>query len=184
MGSPKNIQRDGIWIEPEGTAIAWSTAFSVSGAAIYNSSAVVFTDQASVASTSGAVTTTVNQMVAVGINISKIGTDNIPYRVKASVAAFGASSNDVNALIIVGYAIASPTGSDDIINNPYFIPFQGSIDELILVPPPISGALADRALVIALAVTGDSGLSSKPVLGALSVQNLGVKPPTMQNAVS
>ena len=98
----------------------------------------------------------------------------------------GISGTINNPMLVVGYAPASPTGSDDVIDQPYFIPFnQGEFDDVIIVPKLLD---ADpnfgRALYIGVVFCPGTTVSSLPAIGHISVQNLGIKPPTMHWAVS
>ena len=108
--------------------------------------------------------------------------DRVPYRVKAH--ASGADSA-VSFMIAVGYAPASITGTDDIISEPLYLPFHKSIDQLIVVEEEESGDTYEgRALCFAVIAQADNAGIGDYIRAHISVQNMAVKPPTMQNAVS
>ena len=54
-----------------------------------------------------------------------------------------------------------------------------------MVPTPVDEpTYGDRALCIALVIQADGAVTSQNIIGSLSAQRLGTKPPTMHNAVS
>ena len=167
-----NIHRDGVWTNPEQSTLNWGSAVAFTGATpVFNNSGSVNVDKGS-AYTQSAVTTTAAQMVGIGCLMTQFE-DNTPFRVKANTLT--------PASLIVGYADASPTGADDNINEPWYVPFLYEYDNLIQIP--YSSSYDGRAIAIGLfalpgAVTGSAQV------GQISVQCLAVKPPTMQNAVS
>lgn len=181
-GSPKNIQRDAIWVSPETTKIGWSITYPLTNVQYaMNASAIVAVDQASVISATAAQALAIGLTTAVGIYIQAPFGDNQPYRVKASIGISGKNDFEYTGLIIIGYAPAVPTGSDDLIDAPTVINFKNTFDELVMVDVPIT--FAGRALAIAVAPLISTTLATT-TLAQLSVQNLGVKPPTMRNAIS
>lgn len=173
-GSPKNIQRDAIWINPDTTDnVGWGSQFSpVAATPVFDNSGSVNVDYG-VAQMRENATITAGNVVAAGVLMDKIAGDNVPFRIKACVQLGGS--------IIVGWADASPTGSDDNINDAFFIPFVYTFDDLIMVPD--SDTYTDRSLCVAIAPQPPSGLSASPLVATLSVQSLGVKPPTMHFTV-
>ncbi len=182
-GSPKNIQRDGIWLSPETARQTWSITYPITNTTYaMNSDALVATDQASVISDPASQSLGLGLTTAVGIFIQQPVSDNQPYRIKASMGISALPDYNQNGMIIIGYAPASITGSDDLINVPKIICFKNTFDDLVYVDVPVT--YADRPLAIMVAPLVGVALVNLNVLGQLSVQNLGVKPPTMQNAVS
>lgn len=186
--APVNLQRDGIWTNPDNSAnVAWSTA-SLLTATTFNVNAAtgVNTDKGQVHSDhSATVTVAANSQRAIGTYIQQPVGDNVPYRVLASGSVKDLSRDSTHFAIAVGYAPASITGSDDAIAEPYFIPFNGMFDGLLMIPAlPDGDPLEDRALCFALAIQAGTAITTLNINGQLSVQRLGTKPPTMHNAVS
>ena len=169
-----NIQRDGCWTNPDTTDnLTWSSAFTMgSTTPVFNNSGSVNVDVGTAHSVATA-TYSAGQAEAIGVLMNQIPDDNLPFRVKASVQLGGA--------VIIGYADASPSGTDDTINEAYYIPFVYVLDEVIMVP--YDSNYDERAICIAVAPQAGSG-SSQVQIAQLSVQSLSVKPPTMLNAVS
>lgn len=187
-GSPKNIQRDGLWSKPE-TALdlAWSTQDnSTATTQRMNSSGSVVMDKGNAhAEYQTVLAITTDYRRSIGVLIQQPEKDNHPYRVLASGNINGFDKNLNGFAIMVGYAPLSPTGSDDVIEDPYFIPFAEEFDGLIQVPHLVAGdTYFGRALAIGLVAIAGETVSAAHIYGQISVQNLGVKPPTMQNAVS
>lgn len=185
MSSPKNIQRDGRWTKPETASdLALATETTIITTTIkVNADPVVYVDMAQAHISNAAFAITTANQRCIGCYLTPPVGDNVPYRVKASITAFGQPVYNNDQAIVIGYAPAVITGTDDIIEDPYYIPFQSSFDDLIIVPALVSGdPFFGRALCIALAC--QTAQASNHVLGSISVQSLGVKPPTMQNAVS
>lgn len=183
MSSPKNIQRDGIFTDLEATHYNWATATTTTGDTVkVNGDPSVYVDKAFVKSDRGATCApSATTLQAIGCFIQQPIGDRTPYRVKVSCPIADA---DGKAFIVIGYAPASPSGSDDILaaNENALIPFENTFDDLIIIPSlPEGDALEDRALCFGIAVTG---AFSEQLPAHLSVQNLGVKPPTMHNSIS
>ncbi len=179
-GSPKNIQRDGRWVHPKTSEdINFSTQQSIYSATPQaNGPTAVHVDYAEVHSNIlAAVTCPVSNQVIMGVYMDPPVGDNVPFRVKASIINY--------ASILVGYGPASITGTDDPIDEQYYLPFIYEFDDLIMVPALASGDTNfGKALFIGLCLQPPITITATPQLGQLSVQNLGVKPPTMQNAIS
>lgn len=177
--SPVNIQRDGIWTNPKTTAdISWSTATAISTSPpLMNGDAVTYTDKAQAQAVHSVATVNAGTGSAIGVLMDPPQGENWPYRVQASCR--------YEASILIGYAPATPDGNDDIIEDEYYIPFERNFDGLIFVPALSSGdTYFGRALAIGVEVQPKSNVAALPILAHISVQNLGLKPPTMQYAVS
>ena len=187
-GAPKNIQRDGFWIEPKtADELTWPT-FSTVTSPTFNANAktAVHTDYAQCFARSD-MTVGADQIELIGVYMSPPEGDNFPYRVKASMGQLIGGAAAHTQCIVIGYGPASPTGSDDAIDEPYIIPFLHGVgfDELITVPALDSGdANFGNPLFFGVGFMAGSAQSGIFTTACLSVQNLGVKPPTMHNAVS
>ena len=187
-GSPKNIQRDGIWCLPKTSAIQpWSTAFLVGAATgLMSGPAAVNPDVGFVQSShTDGQSLSINELVAIGVYLDPPQDDSTPYRVKASVFLMAENAIESNGVLMLGYGPASPTGTDDVIDEPYYIPFGQKLDELLLVQTlDSSDPNYGRPLAFAVCATSGSTTTNQDILAHISVQNLGTKPPTMINAVS
>jgi hypothetical protein len=184
-GSPKNIQRDGVYVDLDvSESVAFSSNLALTSTDLYiNGPAAVQVDVARVQATPNVVTNvTASNRKAIGCYIQAPIGDRTPYRVKA----FAEGANGYSGFgIAVGYAPPSPTGSDDQIVEPVYFPFFKTFDDLIFIEPEAEGdTYEDRALCFALVIQGNASGVADYIFAYLSVQNLGVKPPTMQNAVS
>lgn len=186
-GAPKNIQRDGIFADPDSAKFTFSTVNAANvGNILLNGPTAVNMDFASIAcDVTDAITVTGSEKCAMGLYINGPIGDRTPYRVKATLKAGGTAPEVSNALLAIGFAPSSITGSDDIIVLPVYIPFKEEFDDIIIVESQISGdTFFGRALAIAVVLQPSSTITTKSIYATLSVQNLGVKPPTMQNAIS
>lgn len=173
MSSPKNIQRDSYWLNPDTTDnLTWGNnqAIDIAIPDFNNSGSenIVVGTAHAIAQTS----INANQMACIGVLMKQVPGDNTPFRIKASVEDSG--------MIIVGYADASPTGTNDNINEAYRIPFDKSFDDCVMVP--YDSSYETRSLCVA--VGSMKQVTSDEVIGCISVQNLGINPPTMQFMVS
>lgn len=188
MSSPKNIQRDGHWTEPKtANDTTWAADELIANTtAKVNGPSAVSVDKANVHGDNvNTYSIAANEQRCIGVFIQEPDGDNTPYRVKASANVVGQSQDDTDMAILVGYAPASITGTDDVIEDVYYIPFYGEFDDLIVVPTLVSGdPFYDRALCFGIAIQSEAGITTKRLLGHLSVQRLATKPPTMAQAVS
>jgi len=185
MSAPKNIQRDGIFLTLDESAgiIPALQSLLTANTATANAAAAVNVEYGEMQIANTAVSiSAANQKVA-GLYIDQPSKDRQPYRVKASLNIIGIDNNVTDAAIVVGYAPASITGSNDTIDEPNYIPFEHNFDDLIVVAAP-TVSYEDRALFVGIAIQSKGGITTEQIRGHLSVQNLGTKPPTMQNAVS
>lgn len=184
MSSPKNLHRDGTYIGPEQALVAWSNGNAVGAAGSeFSGPAAIQTDFALVqADYTVTETHNLGNGYGIGLYFENPLTDRVPYRVKASINVEGAWDYDHSAMIVVGYGIASPTGSNDAIEDPRYIPFNKNFDDLIIVEK--SASHTTLPLAIGLIHAPAQTVTTKHIFGQLSVQCLGTSPPTMHNAVS
>lgn len=114
-----------------------------------------------------------------GCFISQPGADMTPYRVKAYARTLIPTTNFA---IIVGYAPATITGSDDALAENIVIPFDTSFDQLLMIPKlPEGDTYEDRALAFGILI---GECTSQLVQAHLSVQKLSVSPPAFAQSVS
>lgn len=190
MSSPKNIQRDGIYIEPKtADEINWPTAVALNSAAFQaNAKTAIHTDYAQ-AFTRAAATANADEIELIGVYFQEPGGtygERVPYRVIADMVHVGQSGTIDNACVVIGYGPASPTGANDLIDEPYIIPFnQSRFDDLIIVPPLDSGdSNYGNPLFFGVGFMTSNAIAGLTTPAHISVQCLGIKPPTMQNAIS
>lgn len=183
--SIKNISRDGIYTELSNSQkVAWSTGNANTVVDfLVNGPTAVAIDFNQVSSQSHVNTSITGQnKKAIGVFINQPVRDRVPYRVKAYAAG---PDSGVTFLIGVGYAPASITGSDDIISEPLYLPFNNKFDDLIVVEEEEEGdTYYGRPLCFAVVAQSNNAGIGDFLRAHISVQNLGVKGPTMQNAVS
>lgn len=173
-GSPKNIQRDGMFISCEQAPVSFGTEFQIAEPVIYSGTATVNVDFAS-AQAQEALTLTAAHMATIGVYMQQPLGDRTPYRVHCSFS-------DSVGFLIVGIAPATPGVGSTIIEPIYISTWIGYIDEMVIVEP--NPTYEDRALAFMAASYSNLGKSAVLTTAHISVQNLGLKPPTMQNAVS
>ena len=187
-GPAINVQRDGFWIEPKtADELSWPTATAVTAATYKaNAKTAVHVDKAQAFARSD-MTLSADQIELIGIYMTPPVGDNVPFRVKASMGQLIGGAAAHTQCIVVGYGPASLTGSDDEIDEPYIIPFLHGVgfDELVIVPALDSGdGNYGNPLFFGVGFLAGSAQAGIWTTACISVQNLGVKPPTMQNAVS
>lgn len=197
MSAPKNIQRDATFIrlQRDERKVDWNPTVRGVGTSKdgrMNSLDTVFIDFFGLraTNTTAAPAITPGSYSAVGGYIQQPLADRAPYRIKATVNCPAKGAD--NGMILIGYrdsAAQLPSGvfaPNAAVIDAYEISFKGEIDVLVMVDPVETGQPNDGSpLAIALAFTPHVATDASDfVLGQLSVQNLGVKPPTMQNAVS
>ena len=184
MSSPKNIQRDCIFVQPLSSALlGWSTAQAMTTAtALMNSDGSTHVDFASAQSTHTAtLSMTAGAIQAIGVLMQPPEGDRVPYRIKAH---FEEVTLATRSFIMIGYGPASPDGDDDAIDEPVFLPFKEKFDDTVIVETLDSGdGNYGRVLAIGIAAYALS-TSTFSLHGHISVQNLSVKPPTMAQAVA
>lgn len=185
MSAPKNIQRDAQFIFPDATRdIGWSADWPVTNpTGRANSDALVQEDFATVHSAHNtAIAIAANNTQGVGVNIRQPIGDRTAYRIKAR--AQNSQGSFMCTSLCIGYALATPTGTNDIIDQPIFLPFDKNFDDLVIIEALSDGdTFYGRALTVAIVIHGGLGFTHY-INAHLSVQNLGIKPPTMQYAVS
>ena len=189
MSSPKNIQRDCHFVQPLTSGrVVFSTAVAIgSPTANMNSSGSASVDfaseQANQDSTKSIAT---NSLSCIGVLMNPPDADRVPYRVKARAIAWDVS---IRFAIVVGYAPASPSGSDDTIDEVVYLPFPfdgNEFDECLIIEALDSGdGNYGRAVAIGIAAINVGGSTVNDYLvGHISVQNLSVRPPTMAQAIA
>lgn len=181
--APVNIQRDGIYLDTELGVISLSSTHALTGNPQINALVQTQIDIAHAEiNRTAAVSVTAGQWVGIGCYMRTPTLDRQPFRVKGSFFVEDFDASNVLGAIVVGSAPATPIGFNDQLTNARVIPFQGDFDDLIIVEKITT--LSDRALGIGMMIIAPVAFTSKTFGGHLSVQDLGVKPPTMQNAVS
>lgn len=181
-GSPKNLHRDGMWIKPRtlsnlswGTQTAFGTTQLLANAdpSTYDNQAQAHAYDANFGLTNG-------NVKVIGCYMKEPTGDNTPYRVIAGQEIVGQYDVIYSSFLVVGYAPASPTGTDDTIDQVFLIPFVSEFDGLLVVPPlDDSDANYGRALFIGVGVACDANLSSQDIMACISVQRLATTPPTL-----
>lgn len=184
-GAPKHVQRDGHYIDLDDSAkIAWSADTPNATQTItVNAKTAVEPDFNFVSSQSHVVKViAASNRCCIGCYMQAPVGDRVPYRVKAKAAA---ASGHLEYAIVVGYGPAAITGAGDVIDEPHYFPFAKEFDDLIIVNEEEPGdTYENRALFFGVMVQGSSAGTGDYFRAELSVQSLGVKPPTMQNAIS
>lgn len=172
-----NIARDAIWTElKDASDLSWSADVALGSSFQMSSDGVVY-DVTAFAKTKNIVSVTVGYR-SIGVLMKQPSVDTQPFRIKACTNA-GATICGIG----IGYAPASPTGSNDVITPFVYIPSDGQFDEVVMVPAlPKGDALEDRA--IAVAVLMNFASAGADTYAHLSVQRLGVKPPMFAKAIS
>lgn len=184
MSAPKNIQRDGTYLYPKDVLIVPGSEYLATATTVLSNGPSATAIDYAKATLDFEANTAITILFArtFGIFINQPVGDRHPYRVKAALAYHeyvGAVSN-----LIIGYGPATQTGSDDVITEIVKIPFLSIYDDLIIVDAlPPGDALENRSLFIGIELNPAVAITAT-ARGHISVQNLGVKPPTMQNAVS
>lgn len=184
MSAPHNLQRDCHFIRCDRTQdVDWGTPQAFYNTQITaNTSGSVNTDYGIVrANPLTELTLSQAQIASVGVLISPPIGDRHPYRVKASLII--PADGDAFGLVGFGWGPASPGGNDDSSSEVVYRAFYVNADETFIVePPPV--IYEGNPLHVTLSIVATKSLNAVRVDGHLSVQNLGVKPPTMHNAVS
>lgn len=178
-----NIKRDGFHLEVKNTnESAWSSTFvTTADTALINAGDPSVKDEFASARadmTSG-VSVAAASWKGIGCYISPPGVDMTPYRVKAyAMNLYGTA----DFRLVIGYAPASITGTDDTLSPINVLPFGYNFDDIIMVPAlPAGDPLEGRALAFGL-MLGETATSV--IYAALSVQKLSVAPPAFAQAVS
>lgn len=171
MSAPVNIRRDGFWTNPLVTArLTFGTPTApLAGNPGFNNDNVVKFDQAAVM-IAESLTMSALQVACAGVQMNHIQHDNMPLRIQAKTLE--------SSQLIIGWCDAVTTGVDDAINEAFFMPFLYDCDCTIVVPPPTTG-YEGRALAVAVGVYPFSAKSAQDTIMSLSVQSVGISPPTM-----
>lgn len=181
--TPVNIQRDGTFIDLAAARIDMSSASLItSGTDFANSDGAVHADFASASHNYAQSVTVVSGSIATfGVFMKQPVRDRQPYRIKMGGTLV--TNQGTEALVaVIGYGPASLTGTDDTIALSHYFPFITSIDEMVIIEAQLEGdTYFGRPLFIGI---GISDVNAGTLFADMSVQNLGVKPPTMQNAIS
>lgn len=177
-----NIWRDSRFTAPLGVSVKFPAESKLIDEVKVNANPMVHIDYGSINAGNGSlITTSQGNGQAIGMYFPSHNLDRAPYRVKASYQVAGAS---VSGNILVGYGPASPEGVDDIVEKVLRIPFKDTFDDLLVIEPVKKGDdLANRPTFLGIEIVADNAIKSKSALATLSVQNLGVKPPTMHSTV-
>lgn len=171
-----NIQRDGSFANPSNldARVPWVVQATNLGVPLSSNQIISFYDYGFVASdTEAPATISPNEYGNIGLFIEPPRRDRVPYRIQASCSALGA--------LMIGYGPAAITTESHSIQNVQYIPFGIKFDGILTIEPAV-GTYEGRPLYIGVATGEQQTAAYMP--GYLSVQNLGVKPPTMQNAIS
>ncbi len=167
-----NIQRDTFWIYPsEQRNLQWSGIQSIhNNLPVCNCAGGVNID-VGMAHARQNISLKLGQMVCIGTLMIQVPKDNSPYRVKARTPG--------EAGIIVGYLREQYKSENNVIHDPLMITFNDFYDDILMLPDDIP----NRSYPVIFALANMDRVSKNKV-GTISVQNLGLKPPTMQKAVS
>lgn len=184
MSSPVNIQRDCTFVTidrsldvPFGPSSAF---YNIDTTA--NTNPAVHADYFNIQNKmDDELTVGEGQMATFGSFITPPKGDRQPYRVKGSLLV--PVGGDAVGALVVGWGEAAPTGTADPIRQVRVYPFQNYFDALVNIDqPPVS--YVNSPLFFGIALIGTKVNTNVRVTANISVQNLGVKPPTMQNAIS
>lgn len=184
MSAPKNIQRDGTYADPHKAMVASSASVSASTPGA-NSDGNVHYDYGSAqhnyATTT--VTNTAGNVSCFGVWMTPPRKDRHPYRVKINGHLIGTEEENPRLALVIGYAQDTITGTD-LLQDPIYLPIDGGqMDDLIIMEDVLkTNPDYDMPIYFGIAVIGIA--TAATYFAQISVQNLGVKPPTMQNAIS
>ena len=182
MSAAKNIQRDGYWIQPKtADELTWPNASAINASTFSANAKVTLHSDSAQAMCRAAMTVNSGELETVGVYFAAPPDDNIPFRVKADLNVVGQSGTFNNQAIVIGYGPAAPTGLNDTIDEPYLIPFdQQRFDDVIMLPALDSGdPNYGRPVFFGVAHCAGQNVSGLFCVASISVQNLGVNPPTM-----
>jgi hypothetical protein len=180
VSSPVNITRDGLWCTlVDADEIAWSTELAISpnGHLNVNGDGSVHDDVLRVRPQRGAVPSiTAANWRAVGGMLPAPENEPAAYRVKTAM-------NHVNQVLHlgIGYAPASPTGSDDLVEELAVFPLLHNENNLFMIEPlDSSHALYGRALYFALIISSNTSYFT---FGGMSVQRLSTRAPQYAKSI-
>ena len=174
-----NLKRDGFWTTLKSTdEVAVATERQVNTETLYMSGDATVYDEFISARFQHTVAPTIsaNHFTSIGGYIRQPESETVPYRVKAC-----ANPTYQICAVGIGYAPATPTGTDDEIDPVAIFPFEDCFDELFMIPALDSGdSLYGRSLAFALICYYSAGFLS----GGISVQRLATAPPQFSQSVS
>jgi hypothetical protein len=178
-----NLQRDGVFYESGSNEVTWATQYVESSeTALVTIPPVVNYDYGVVYSNRFQTSWTTTQLRAIGLAMQHPQGDRTPYRVKAGILVSG--DEGFRAQIMVGYGPASlASGIDLQVDEPRYFPLV-SDDEIIVENQLPGDTYYGRPVIFSVVIAPPKTNANAVVFAHLSVQNLGVKPPTMQNAIS
>jgi hypothetical protein len=165
----KNISRDSFWTGKLDDYIqSWSS--HATNQHRYSSDGAVYQDVGTVKSNGGSIA---SGFSGIGVQMDQPLQEHVPYRVKVYVPT------DDDVYLGIGYADASPTGTDDTINSPNYYHLIGELDEIFMINNQESGDTYDgRSLVFGIFTA-----NTQIYYAHLSVQKLDVVPPQFGIAV-
>lgn len=173
-----NISRDGIHVLPQRGKYAPSNEVTlISNTLQVNADPAVYSDIASAKLAHNTMALTAQNWKAIGCYMKQPNEDKTPFRVKASCL------DGFEPALVIGYAPAIITGTDDLIYKLTSIPFHQNLDEIIMLDP-VDADHGDGGKAICFALALTSTVSDKRLLGTLSVQNLGISPPPHAKGIS
>lgn len=184
MSAPKNIQRDGTYAQPGSALIPITTSGPYTAPTVTCDGLVHYDYGKAQAGYTAQLTVTADNVGAFGVFIQQPRRDRHPYRVKASIVVQDdtGQEHDARFMLLIGYASAAITTDSNVISDPIYIPFSNQIDDLIILEDVLStDPNYGQPAFFGIAVLGP--VTDATYFGHISVQNLGIKPPTMQNAV-
>ena len=173
-----NIHRDCFHLELKSAEVSLSSDFLFTAPPTVNSTGIV--NDGPVASETSdrdvAVTVAANSYKAMGVLMKPPLVDRTPYRVKAR--GHGGLVN----MLLVGYAPASPTGSNDTLDRWNYQSFGFEYDDIIMLPALEStDAMYGRPIFFGVAVPF---VSASHIQVDVSVQKLSIAPPQFEMGVS
>lgn len=184
MSSPKNIQRDATFAEPGQALIPIATSAPATAPTVSCDGLIHYDYAKAQAGYSTVISVTAAEVGSFGVFIQQPHKDRQPYRVKANILVQDDTGQEHNAqfMLLIGYGTAPITTSGNVITDPIYIPFKNQLDDLIILEDVLStDPKYGEPVYFGIAVLGP--VTNAIYFGHISVQNLGVKPPTMQNAV-
>ena len=182
--TPVNIQRDGWYCNLKTSDnIPFGTPYSHTNTTPgVNTDGLVHDDYFSASSDYTATNTmAAGWMATFGGFIAPPLGDRQPYRVHASILI--PVDGDAMGCITLGWGPATITGTNDLISQPKQLAFYVSANSMFvceLAPTVEEG----RPLFVGVSVAATKQLTDATIQAHVSCQNLGLRPPTMQNAIS
>lgn len=165
-----NVNRDSFHLTLNQSEIAWSG----NGSGFFNSSGNVNDSKAYASSFS---VSNIANTSAFGVFMKAPLEERQPFRVKAKIR-----SDDINnTFLIIGYAPASITGTDDVLTKiKYFPSSSGEIDEIFMIEP-VDSLDPNYLRPIGFGIVSLQNVTN---YAHISVQNMGISPPAFSMGVS